>query len=272
MELEYLRLVVRQPAAGRQPLAPNSPSRSPRPAPRDRSEPIVDRFGQWVKVDFPTKVKSDAELKDDAAQENAVAGIAQAARHRSLRRPAGLRQEVRPEEDGLFPRGPDRQGRRRLGGRPGHARRQRLLPARHVRHQPMRRLHDGPRTRVDLRMASQQRTGSSFRPAARATRASSRSTWPTRSASTASLTSSTAHFGRWIDRLRAWGFNSAGAFNAIPAVVQREAVPLRDVRPRTGPETGGPGRRSGTPLRRTSKPSSTRPTPRRWLPGPTTRC
>ena len=36
-----------------------------------QAKPIVDRFGQWVKADFPTKVRSDEELARDAAQERA---------------------------------------------------------------------------------------------------------------------------------------------------------------------------------------------------------
>jgi hypothetical protein len=50
-----------------------------------------------------------------------------------------------------------------------------------------------------------------------------------------------AHFSRWIDRLRAWGFNSAGAFNAIPAVVEKKQFPYVTFVPVPAPKLGDLG-------------------------------
>ncbi len=125
-------------------------------------EPIVDRYGQWVKVDFPTKVKSDAELKEDVAQENQWLA--------SLKPPVtdpygglpGSGEKFGLKKTGFFH--VDRIAK--AGGGSADVlvtpRRQRVLPARHVRHQSVRRLHYCPWTRVDLRMDSQQRSGLSF--------------------------------------------------------------------------------------------------------------
>ncbi len=49
------------------------------------------------------------------------------------------------------------------------------------------------------------------------------------------------HFGRWIDRLRAWGFNSAGAFNALPTVVGRKKFPYVSFVPVPAPRLGDLG-------------------------------
>jgi len=49
------------------------------------------------------------------------------------------------------------------------------------------------------------------------------------------------YFGRWIDRLRAWGFNSAGAFNAIPAVSSEKQFPYVTFVPAPAPRLGNLG-------------------------------
>ena len=46
------------------------------------------------------------------------------------------------------------------------------------------------------------------------------------------------YFGRWIDRLRAWGFNSAGAFNDIPHVSHRKRFPYVTFVPTAGAQAG----------------------------------
>ena len=50
-----------------------------------------------------------------------------------------------------------------------------------------------------------------------------------------------SYFGRWIDRLRAWGFNSAGAFNAIPPVTSEKRFPYVTFVPVPAPPLGNLG-------------------------------
>jgi hypothetical protein len=202
-----------------------------------RSAPVVDRYGQWVKVDFPAKVMSDAELKKDVTRENEWLA--------SLKPPAtdpygglpgsgekfGLKKTgffhlgriakagggladvlVTPDGNAFFQLGmcgispcddyTTVRGRESIyewipGGDPA------FLSAR----------REGDSGVVSFYLANTIRKyGRPYE--------------------------LDAHFSRWIDRLRAWGFNSAGAFNAIPAVVREKQFPYVTFVPVPAPKLG----------------------------------
>ena len=178
-----------------------------------------------------------------------MARVAPAARHRSLWRAAGLRQEVRPEEDGLFPRGPDCQARAGSGapamgrGRPMSWSRPTATPssssacAASAPATITRRSADASRSTSGSPAASR----SSFRPAAKATTASCRSTWPTRSASTASPTTSTATSAAGSTVCGPGASTRRAAFNAIPPVTSEKRFPYVTFVPVPAPRLGNLG-------------------------------
>ena len=192
---------------------------------RGAMRPIVDRYRTTRQGRFPARRSNPTKNSRVMPSRNGPGCVLEPPGNRSLRRPSRLWRQVRPQENRPLPSGPGAPGRNRCGRRAGHARGQRLFPARRLRDQPLRRLHHRPRRANRSTSGFLPARRNSFQPAARTITASSPSTWPIPSGSTASPTSLDPYFGHWIDRLQAWGFNSAGAFNSIPEVSHRKRFP-----------------------------------------------
>ncbi len=205
-----------------------------------RSKPVVDRFGQWVNVDFPTKVKSEADLKRDAAEERIWLA--------SLKPPAtdaygglpGSGEKFGLEKTGFFHVG-------RIARRDGKSADVLVTPEGNTFFQlgvcGISPCDDYTTVRgresiyewlpgSEASFLSARREGDpgveSFYLANTIRKYGQPYTLDT-------------HFGRWIDRLRAWGFNSAGAFNAVPPVVTRKHFPQMEFVPIPAPRLGNLG-------------------------------
>ncbi len=203
-------------------------------------EPVVDRFGQWVKVDFPTKVKSDAEIKKDAVQENQWLA--------SLKPPAtdpygglpGSGERFGLKKTGFFHVG-------RIAKAGGGSADVLVTPDGNVFFQ-LGMCGISPcddYTTVRGRESIFEWIPSSDQAFLSARREGDSGVVSFYLANTIRKYGRPyeldAHFGRWIDRLRAWGFNSAGAFNAIPAVVQEKQFPYVTFVPVPAPKLGDLG-------------------------------
>ena len=205
-----------------------------------QARPIIDRFGQWVKTDFPTKVHNDAELARDAVAErqwldslkppvtDPYGGLQGSGRQFGLKktgyfhvgkiaRAGGGSADVlvTPEGNAFFQLG-------MCGISPcddfttvrGRESIYEWLPTSQQEFLSAR--HDGDNGVVSFYLANTIRKfGRPY--------------------------DLNTHFGRWIDRLRAWGFNSAGAFNAIPPVAAEKQFPYVDFVPVPAPPLGGLG-------------------------------
>ncbi len=174
-----------------------------------------------------------------------MAGVAPAARHRSLRRAAGLRQGVRSEEDGLFPPGPNCQtGRRGAGQRSADVL---VTPDGNAFFQlgvcGISPCDDY--TTVRGRESIYQWLPSSQQEFLSARREGDNGVVSFYLANTIRKYGRPydldSYFGRWIDRLRAWGFNSAGAFNAVPPVTSEKRFPYVTFVPVPAPPLGNLG-------------------------------
>ena len=201
--------------------------------------PMVDRFGQWVKADFPGKVKSEDELKQDVAADkewlaslkppatDACGGLAGSGEKLGLKKtgyfhlanikrpgPAGGSTDllVTPEGNAFFQLGvcaiSPCDDYTTVAGRESIYE---WLPGRDNATLSARR--EGNNGVVSFYLANTIRKyGEPY--------------------------SLDTHFGRWIDRLRAWGFNSAGAFNAIPPVIKEKQFPYVNFIPIPAPKLG----------------------------------
>lgn len=205
-----------------------------------QSKPIVDRYGQWVKVDFPAKVKSDAELKKDAAEESQWLG--------SLKPPATDPYGGLPgsgEKFGLKKTGFFHLGRIvKTGGGPADVL---VTPDGNMFFQ-LGMCGISPcddYTTIRGRESIYEWIPSSDQAFLSARREGDSGIVSFYLANTIRKFGRPyeldAHFGRWIDRLRAWGFNSAGAFNAIPAVIQEKRFPYVTFVPVPAPKLGDLG-------------------------------
>ena len=205
-----------------------------------QSKPIVDRFGQWVKVDFPAKVKSEAELMSDAVEERDwLESLRPAATDRFGGLPGsgekfGLKATgffhvgqvarsgggftdvlVTPEGNAFFQLGV-------CGISPcddfttvsGRESIYEWLPGSAPAFLSARR-DDDPGVASFYLANTIRKYGKPY--------------------------SLDSHFGRWIDRLRAWGFNSAGAFNTIPPVASKKWFPYVEFVPVPAPRLGNLG-------------------------------
>ncbi len=191
--------------------------------------PMVDRFGQLVKADFPTKVKADAELGRDAAQERKWLA--------SLDTPAsdpygglpGSGEKYGLKRTGYFHLGQitkaggagRRSDRPTCWSRPTATPSSSLACAASVLATITRRSAGGNRSTNGFPAARKR----SFRPAAKATRALYRSTWPTRSANTASPTIWTA-----ISAVGSIGCGSGASIRRVPSTPCRPS-PTESVSP-----------------------------------------
>jgi hypothetical protein len=202
-----------------------------------QSEPIVDRYGQWVKVDFPAKVKSDAELKEDAARETRWLA--------SLKPPVtdpygglpGSGEKFGLKKTGFFHLG-------RIAKAGGGSADVLVTPDGNAFFQ-LGMCGISPcddYTTVRGRESIYQWLPSSDQDFLSARREGDSGVVSFYLANTIRKYGQPyeleAYFSRWIDRLRAWGFNSAGAFNAVPAVVQQKRFPYVAFVPTPAPKLG----------------------------------
>jgi hypothetical protein len=204
------------------------------------ARPIVDRFGQWVKADFPTKVKNDEELKHDAAQERQWLA--------SLKPP-----EVDPY--GGLPGSGAKFGLKKTGyfhvgqvAKPGGGAAYVLVTPDGNAFFQLGMCGISPcddYTTVRGRESIYEWLPSSQQEFLSARREGDSGIVSFYLANTIRKYGRPyeldSYFGRWIDRLRAWGFNSAGAFNAIPPVAGKKQFPYVTFVPVPAPRLGNLG-------------------------------
>ncbi len=215
-----------------------------------QSGPLVDRFGQWVNADFPAKVRADAELKIDAAQEREWLA--------SLKPPA-------TDPYGGLPGSGKRFGLKKTGyfhvgqiAKPGAT--GAGAPASGSRSADVLVTPDGNAffqlgvcgispcddyTTVRGRESIYQWLPSSQMEFLSARREGDNGIVSFYLANTIRKYGRPydldIYFGRWIDRLRAWGFNSAGAFNVLPRVTSEKRFPYATFVPAPAPQLGNLG-------------------------------
>ncbi len=202
-----------------------------------RSRPVVDRFGQWIKVNFPTKVKTESELKSDAAEER---------RWLTSRKPAhtdpfgglpGSGAKLGLEKTGFFHVG---RAARLDGGSVDVL----VTPAGNAFFQlgvcGISPCDDYTTVRGREAIYEWLPSGeSSFLSARREGDSGVASFYLANTIRKYGQPYNLdQHFTRWIDRLRAWGFNSAGAFNAVPPVVYEKQFPYVNFVPIPAPKLG----------------------------------
>jgi hypothetical protein len=207
--------------------------------------PMVDRFGQLVKADFPTKVKADAELGRDAAQERKWLA--------SLDTPASDPYGGLPgsgEKYGLKRTGYFHLGQITKAGGAGAAQRSAdvlVTPDGNAFFQ-LGMCGISPcddYTTVRGRESIYEWLPSSEEAFLSARREGDSGIVSFYLANTIRKYGQPydldSYFGRWIDRLRVWGFNSAGAFNAVPPVTNRKRFPYVAFVPVPAPQLGSLG-------------------------------
>jgi len=201
--------------------------------------PMVDRFGQWVASDFPTKVKSEDELKQDAIADkdwlatlkppatDVYGGLSGSGEKLGLKKtgffhlanikrpgPVGGNTDilVTPDGNAFFQLGvcsiSPCDDYTTVAGRESIYE---WLPGRDQATKTA--IREGNKGVVSFYIANTIRKfGQPY--------------------------NLDTHFGRMIDRLRTWGFNSSGAFAAIPPVVHTKRFPYVNFIPIPAPPLG----------------------------------
>lgn len=205
-----------------------------------QAQPLVDRFGQWAKADFPAKVKADEELQKDAAQERRWLASLQPPTTDPYGGLPGSGAKFKLQQTGYFHVG--------QVAKPGGGAADVLVTPEGNAFFQLGMCGISPcddYTTVRGRESIYEWLPSSEQGFLSARREGDSGVVSFYLANTIRKYGQPydldSHFGRWIDRLRAWGFNSAGAFNTLPPVTNQKQFPYVTFVPVPAPRLGNLG-------------------------------